>query len=590
MSQPPASRPPLAKRLLPIALIVACGGVAFGVSLAVKLLLPAPPAEAAEGEADEEYAPVVSPLRQRLDVAVKSGNYLAGVRLARELLAEDPHTDHAEPDHDHPPADLSGLYMFALCLEGLERYDEALEEYERLAAEGQPAGVRAVAACGEVRCHLAEGETAAAAAALHHAEELAGDTPGLQAELAYLRGRIAFRNLPPFKAGPFAPDQPMGPEPNLAPAHYPDWLPLPASAGGEADPHAHADAPPADPVDATAVAFAAVLAAEVPHPDEPAVRLASANLLFRAGNLDAAAREYKRLREAHPPQGVLLSATYNLGLVRHRKGEWAVARQLFAEAADMAPTSPPSALAWWWLGRTLLDTGDADGCRLAWVRADEAADKEVASAVLVGKVFLLLLAGESERAAKLLHGKKVANSDPQPEVAEAFACYFRYADSGTASRGDALAAAVRRAGNGRPFGPAGEWLFGGWLGEVGQGDEMAAVYERAAEAARGRWAVRFALATADHLLAAGKTDAAARRFAAVAAADAAASGDRARVRLAEIALRQGRPADCVRYARAVLARDHEDRDEVLRLLGRGYEMLNHPRAAAECFAGRLPRQ
>jgi hypothetical protein len=38
----------------------------------------------------------------------------------------------------------------------------------------------------------------------------------------------------------------------------------------------------------------------------------------------------------------------------------------------------------------------------------------------------------------------------------------------------------------------------------------------------------------------------------------------------------------------VLKRENVDRTDTLRLLGRGYEQLNRPRAAAECFAGRLP--
>ena len=75
-----------------------------------------------------------------------------------------------------------------------------------------------------------------------------------------------------------------------------------------------------------------------------------------------------------------------------------------------------------------------------------------------------------------------------------------------------------------------------------------------------------------------------------AAADAGGPGDRARVRLAEIALADGKADECVRFCRQVLARDHEDREAVLRLLGRGYERMNRPRAAAECFAGRLPTQ
>lgn len=576
MSQPPAPRPSLARRLAPLALVAVCGGVGCGVSFGVRALLTAPPAEVAEHDPADDHPVTESPLRHRLDVAVRSGNYSAGLKLARELLAE---TD---------AADLPTHYALALCLEGLERWDEALDEYRRIGADGQPAGVRAVAACGEVRCHLADGHTGEAADALARAEGFAAG-PGLSPELAYLRGRIAYRGLPKSDPDPFASDRPMGGEPRLSPSDYPDWLPLPTSAGGDGEPAAHAT-PPTDPAAEAAEAFAAVLAADPRHPDEPAVRLAFANLLLRAGNTDAAVREYKTIRESHPPQAVLLAATYNLGLIHHRRGEWAVARRLFADAADLAPGTTASALGWWWVGRTLLDTGDADGCGEAWERADATTDNRMRTAVLIGKVFLHLLAGESVRAAKLFHGRKLANSDPIPAVAEAFACYFRYADARTAGRGDAVAAAVHRAGDGEPFGPAGRLLFGGWLGEVGRPAEMAAVYEAAAETASGPWAVRFALATAEHLLAGGKTDEAARRFAAVAAADAGERGDRARVRLAEIALGEGRPAECVRYCRQVLARDHEDRDGVLRLLGRGYEQLNRPRAAAECFAGRLPAQ
>lgn len=409
MSQPPASRPSLAKRLAPIALVVACGGVGCGVSFGVRALLPAPPAEVAEREPEDDHPATESPLRQRLDVAVRSGNYSAGLKLARELLAD------ADAD---PPT----RYALALCLEGLERWDEALDEYRRLGSDGQPAGVRAVAACGEVRCRLAEGHTGEAADALARAEGFAAG-PGLSPELAYLRGRVAYRGLSACEPGPFAPDRPMGAEPRLAPAGYPDWLPLPTSAGGDGGPTAHAT-PPTDPAATAAEAFAAVLAADPPHPDEPAVRLAFADLLLRAGNADAAAREYKAVRESHPPQAVLVAATYNLGLIHHRRGEWAVARQLFTDAADLAPGTPASALGWWWVGRTLLDTGDPDGCGEAWERADATTDNRLRTAVVAGKVFLHLLAGESERAAKLFHGKKLANSDTVSAVAEAFACYF----------------------------------------------------------------------------------------------------------------------------------------------------------------------
>jgi tetratricopeptide (TPR) repeat protein len=447
--------------------------------------------------------------------------------------------------------------------------------------------VKAVAACGEARCRLAEGNVQEATGALVRAEGFAAGVPGLQTELDYLRGRVAFRAVPKFQPGPFAPIEPMGGEPTLPPAVYADWLPLPTSSGGEA-----AIAPTtsaADPTKATLAAFGAVLAADPPHPDEPAVRLVVAGLRFRAGEVDDAAREFKRVRDSRPPEPVTVAAMYNLGLIRHRAGEWAVARQLFTDAADLGVHTPAvAAVAWWWAGRVELDTGNLAACKKAWERADAADDRQTNTAAALGRVFLKLLDGETERAEAQLHGQRIANVDPMPAVAEAFACYFRFAHKPSEFSRDQLATAVRRADNGTPFGPAGQLLFGGWLGEAGHPREMLKVYAAASESAPGIWGVRIALAAGEGLFAAGDKAAAKSRFTAVAAADGGEYGDRARVRLAELALADGRADECVRLCRQVLARDHEDRTTVLRLLGRGYERLNRPRAAADCFAGRLP--
>jgi tetratricopeptide (TPR) repeat protein len=345
-----------------------------------------------------------------------------------------------------------------------------------------------------------------------------------------------------------------------------------------------------EPAKAALAAFRAVLAADPPHPDEPAVRLTVANLRFAAGEVTEAAREFKRVRESHPPEPVMVAATYNLGLVRHRDREWAVARQLFSDAADLGAHTPAAAVAWWWVGRTELDVGNLDACAAAWNRADESPDKEITAAALLGRVFLKLLNGETERAEKFLHGQRLANVDPIPALGEVFHGYFRFAAKPTELNRSELVTAIRHADLGKPFGPAGQLMFGGWLGEAGEGKEMLAVYEAAAETARGEWAVRLALGAGEYHYSSGDRTAAKCRFVAVAATDSGEYGDRARVRLAELALTAGRADECVAYCRQVLNRDHTDRSDTLRLLGRGYEQLNRPRAAAECFAGRLPTQ
>lgn len=588
MASQPVRRISLLRRLLHGLSLVVCLGAGFGVAFGIKLLLTKPAVAKEEPEHDEHAEePTETSNVKRMNLAVRSGNYLTGVQIARHLLSES-HGEHAEQTDHPPPADPNVRYAFALCLEGLGRWDEALEAYEKL-GEGASTGVKAVAACGEVRCQLAEGHADEATGALVRAERFAAGLPGFHTELDYLRGRLALHAAPKFKPGPFAPDQPMGEAPNLSPSAYADWLALPTSAVGDA-----VSAPPVasagEPTAVALAAFNAVLAADPPHPDEAAVRLAVANLRFRAGELDAAGREYKRLRESRPPEPVVVAATYNLGLIRLRGGEWAVARQLFTDAADLGAHTPAAGLAWWWAGRAELDSGNPDACRKAWDRADESDDREMTSAVLLGRAFLALLDGETERAEKLLHGQRVANFDPMPSVRDVFACYLRFADRPTGLNREDLATAVRHAEFGKPFGPAGQLLFGGWLGEAGRGKEMLTAYEAAAETTRGPWAVKLALAIGEQLYATGEKTAAKGRFTAVAASDGGQKGDRARLRLAEIALADGNADECVRLCRQVAARDNEDKTVVLRLLGRGYERLNRPRAAAECFAGRLPTQ
>ncbi len=559
----PAPKPPLLRRLLPILLAVFGCGAGVGVGIGVKMLLPAKVAAEPAPPHDEEEKPE-DPLRKRLDLAARSGNFAAGLKHARELLHE---------SHDHP--DPGVQYLRAICLEGQEHHEEALELYAELGDAKQPTGLRAVAACGEVRCLITLHRDPSAAL-----ERVAGlaHTPNVRVEWHYLRARVGLADLN-LKPGPFAPDVPRGCVLNCPPEQYAGWLPPPPLDARTPHPSAADDTPPRPAAD-----LRAVLTADPPHPDQPAVRLAAANLLLRAGMRTDATREYDALRKSTPPAPVLAAALYNLGLMKLRTHDWALARQHLTDAADLSARTPAAAVAWWWVGRAELDRGDTDACRAAWERAEATADRDTSAALDLGKVFLMVMDGQTERAAKILHrmGGKVA--EPVPQLCEAFASYFRYRDAPTDARQGLLAGAVKAAGYGDAFGPAGVWIFGSWLRHA----DRTAIYDTASDTARGEWAIRFALALGEQRWKDGNTTDAAARFAAVATADAGERGDRARVRLAEIAFARGEPAECVRLGRVVLRRDPDDRADVLRLVGRGYEKLGDARAAAECFAGRLP--
>jgi len=75
-----------------------------------------------------------------------------------------------------------------------------------------------------------------------------------------------------------------------------------------------------------------------------------------------------------------------------------------------------AAVAWWWAGRVELDTGHLEACKKAWERADAADDRQTNTAAALGRVFLKLLDGETERAEAALHGQRITNVDPMPAV------------------------------------------------------------------------------------------------------------------------------------------------------------------------------
>ena len=77
-----------------------------------------------------------------------------------------------------------------------------------------------------------------------------------------------------------------------------------------------------------------------------------------------------------------------------------------------------------------------------------------------------------------------------------------------------------------------------------------------------------------------------------------AGGDRAtpavqtqaRLRLAEISLRSGQPADCLAHCRQLATALPADPKPILHLMGRAYEALGSPGKAAECFGGTWPNE
>ncbi len=561
----------LRQRFARIALLVTCAAAGCGMGFVIRgVRTPSakPPVEEHAHAEPEHDANEPDPIRKRIDDHIRAAAYSTALKLIEEV---------GEPD--------AGLdYRKALCHEGQEQWKKAAELYGRLRAVPSAPALHAVALFGQARCQFATDDLKGFERTLASCDSVAAHHPNGEAELAYQRARLAVQSLAKPAPGPFAPRHVAWCPLQCPASEYLDWLAPDKQAAVSADgppPAFQDDTPPAEQT------IRQTLRVAGHHPDVFAVRLAAANLAFADGRVVEAGREFQKLKADHPPAMVAVAAHYNLGLCLQRAQNAIAARTAFQDAADLGRGTRYENLGWWWVGRMELDAGQLADARKAWAKAAERPDREIESATTIGTALTYHLEGDTERAAKSLRGVKIGSHSPLPEIAEVLTARTRHSANPTPLRAESVAKEIVTADYGRAFGPAGEYLFGSWL-SAGDPEKGAAVFETALESASGVWAKRMAFDLGDYLLRTSHTTAAKRRLAGVAAADDGDLGDRAKLRLAEIATREKAGDECVRLCRSLLGRDAVDADTVLGLMGRGYELLGRPREAAECFAGRAP--
>jgi tetratricopeptide (TPR) repeat protein len=139
------------------------------------------------------------------------------------------------------------------------------------------------------------------------------------------------------------------------------------------------------------------------------------------------------------------------------------------------------------------------------------------------------------------------------------------------------------------LGPVGPYLRGQAYRELGLTVQMAALYEKALPQTRAPLAVEMAYYLGEHWSRTNKLAAARELLARVAASSNAAWAGRAQLGLADIALQEKRPADALKWCRAVVDQGHAtDLAALLKLMGRAYEELGNYRQAARCYAGEYP--
>src|SRR5262249_15054028 len=122
------------------------------------------------------------------------------------------------------------------------------------------------------------------------------------------------------------------------------------------------------------------------------------------------------------------------------------------------------------------------------------------------------------------------------------------------------------------LGPLGIFLQGQAFRELGMNDQMVALYEKALPQTHGPLARKMSLTLAEYYLTANQRDRARQLFNSLALVPGAKETAQAQLRLAEIALQEKHPDDCLKNCRRLLETSKGvDVPAILKLMGRAFE-------------------
>jgi tetratricopeptide (TPR) repeat protein len=572
VTQPTPARPSLGFYAVRVVALVGClgGGLAAGTLFAPK---------SKEKVEEPVRAKVVEPLDERIDRHIRNGEFAE----ARALC---------QPD-DELPAEPWLAYRLAVCLERLDRWRPAAAAYDAVAGKSSER-LWANATLAVARCRLANGATDDADATLQQVEHLGGAVDeAVLDERTRLRACVEYTRLGvPRTADPFDPAALAWPPVVDRRDDRDIWLPpVPATP---ADPVPTKTVPiavpppaahPAAPRERVRESLRKVLETQ----DHPAVRLTLANFDAQDGAWAAAVPVYRQLIEDAPDAAEAKLAAYNLGLGLLRAGATAAAREAFLGVVDRDPRGPWGELGRYWVGRAALDGGDPAAAVRPFRAATAGKTRRVRAAASFALTACYLLTGQDAAAEREGRSIRPEASDTSVGVGDLLDHVWRYRTTPSPLRAEQLADALRGAGDLRPLGPAGVYLSGRLLEEIGNSSEMAALFDAAAAEYRGPWVVRMTLAAGEHWDSGGNRAKARSRYLAVAAIEPAGLGRRAELNLARMAAREGNGKECLGRCLRLWKDGPADPDAVLLVMARGFELTGDYAAAAACFAGREPK-
>ena len=252
-------------------------------------------------------------------------------------------------------------------------------------------------------------------------------------------------------------------------------------------------------------------------------------------------------------------------------------------------------MAYWRVGRIYLDEGDAEQALSPLRRALRSGPGSPAQAAAVITIAAAHLLTDNPRAANavLLEHRELVNQDrfrAATVFLDTLARFRAATDHRQRQReaGDLLATLLMAQGD-PILGPSGLVLMGQAYQELGMLTEMVRVYEKALPNLRGPLASELTLALAEAYSTLDRHEAAIKMYRRVIEGGVSNGARRARLRLAEIALGEKKPQECLKSCRELLQQKvGVDVPVVLRLMAAAYEQLGERDKAIRCLQGELP--
>ena len=316
------------------------------------------------------------------------------------------------------------------------------------------------------------------------------------------------------------------------------------------------------------------------------------------GDLPKAALLYSSMvgRGSSP---LAIRAAYTAGTIYFRIGDLSRASFQLDFVVNAAPGHELHTESLILLGRVLLELGETQEAVFQFRRATEARkhpQDQARAAAFLGMA--LLIQEKYHEAAEAILAHRFQFDEPGIRSAGSLVTALARWKSLSGEKQESEAAFLYRAlvavktesePFGKMFGQTGQLLIGRAYSELGLDDQMAELYLRMQSTGVTETVdleLTYSLANYESLK--GHTDTARAMWSTITNRESNRWTNRARMRLAEMALNESQPSECLKHCESIQVGEGINRLEVKKLMGKAFEQLGDDVRAARCYAGQSP--